>query len=83
MNILTGRELMRLKEEYAAAVVENMTHQQALAYLRQIIYNDVSVEDGESVAKKVIRTFGEDMYDRMVWDITTTQGGSPKATTPV
>ena len=83
MNILTGRELMRLKEEYAAAVVENMTHQEALAYLRQVIYNDVSVEDGEAVAKKVIRNFGENMYDRMVWDITTTQGGSPKTTTPV
>ena len=83
MNILSGKELMRLKEEYAAAVVENMTHQQALAYLRQIIYNDVSVESGEDVAKKIVRTFGDDMYDRMVSDITTTQGGSPKATTPV
>ena len=83
MNILNGKDLMRLKEEYAAAVVENMTHQQALAYLRQIIYNDVSVESGEDVAKKIVRTFGEEMYDRMVWDITTTQGGSPKATTPV
>ena len=70
MNILTGRELMRLKEEYAAAVVENMSHQKALAYLRQIIYNDVSVESGEDVARKIIRTFGEDMYDTMVADIT-------------
>ena len=74
---------MRLKEEYAAAVVENMSHQQALAYLRQIIYNDVSVEDGEAVAKKVIRTFGEKMYDLMVSEITTTKGGSPEATTSV
>ena len=84
MTILTGKDLMRLKEEYAAAVVENMSHQQALAYLRQIIYNDVSVEDGEAVARKVRRTFGDDMYDRMVGDILTAKGGSPKATvTPV
>jgi len=83
MNILTGKDLMRLKEEYSAAVVENMSQQQALAYLRQIIYNDVSVESGEDVAKKIIRTFGQDMYDTMVSDITNPNVGSPKSVTPV
>ena len=83
MNILTGKDLMRLKEEYAAAVVENMSHQQALAYLRQIVYNDVSVESGEDVAKKIIRTFGQEMYDAMVSDITTPEVGSTKTPTPV
>tara|TARA_R100000030_G_scaffold23849_1_gene17242 strand:- start:794 stop:1036 length:243 start_codon:yes stop_codon:yes gene_type:complete len=77
MEVLTGRELMRLKEEYASAVVENMTRQQALSYLQQIIYNDVAVESGEAVAKKVIRAFGEDMYNSMVADITTRTSGSP------
>lgn len=83
MNILCGKDLMRLKEEYAAAVVENMSHQQALAYLRQIVYNDVSVESGEDVAKKIIRTFGQEMYDAMVADITTPGVGSTKEPTPV
>ena len=76
MEVLTGRELMRLKEEYASAVVENMTRQQALSYLQQIIYNDVAVESGEAVAKKVIRAFGEEMYNSMVADITTRTSGS-------
>ena len=83
MNILTGKDLSRLKEEYASAVVENMSHQQALAYLRQVVYNDVSVESGEDVAKKIIRTFGQDMYDAMVSDITTHGVGSTKTPTPV
>ena len=61
---------MWLKEEYAEAVVEQMTYKQALAYLRQIIYNDVSVEDGEAVAKKIVRQFGQDFYDELVADIT-------------
>ena len=77
MEVLTGRELMRLKEEYASAVVENMSRQQALSYLQQIIYNDVAVESGEAVAKKVIRAFGEEMYNSMVADITTRTSGSP------
>ncbi len=80
MHVLTGRELMRLKEEYASAVVENMSRQQAQSYLHQIIFNDVAVESGEAVAKKVIRTFGEEMYDTMVADITTRTSGSPVTT---
>ena len=70
MNVLDGKSLMRLREEYAAAVVENMTHQQALSYLRQIFYNDVAVISGEDLADKIIRTFGEDMYETMCSDIT-------------
>ena len=70
MEILEGKELMRLRDEYAAAVVENMTQRQAMSYLRQVIYNDVSVVSGEDLANKIIRTFGQDMYDTMVSDIT-------------
>ena len=36
-EVLTGRDLMRLKEEYAAAVVEKMTQAEARAYLRDQI----------------------------------------------
>ena len=67
---LTGRDLMRLKEEYAAAVVEQMSQQQARAYLRQIIYNDVAVADGVELSKKICKVFGEELYDQMVSDIT-------------
>ena len=62
---------MRLKEEYSQAVVENMTEREARAYLRQIIYNDVAVEDGLQLSKKICKVFGEDIYDQMVEDITT------------
>ena len=70
-DVLTGRDLMRLKEEYASAVVEKMTQAEARAYLRQIIYNDVAVEDGLELSKKICKVFGEEIYDQMVEDITT------------
>ena len=70
-DFLTGRDLMRLKEEYASAVVEKMTQKEARAYLRQIIYNDVAVEDGLALSKKICKVFGEEVYDQMVEDITT------------
>ena len=70
---LVGRDLMRLKEEYSQAVVENMTEREARAYLRQIIYNDVAVADGLELSQKILRTFGETVYDQMVEDITTTK----------
>ena len=70
-DALTGRDLMRLKEEYASAVVEKMTQKEARAYLRQIIYNDVAVEDGLQLSKKICKVFGADVYDQMVEDITT------------
>jgi CheY-specific phosphatase CheX len=71
MNVLEGKALMRLREEYAAAVVENMSQQEAFAYLRQVIYNDVAVANGEELGNKIIRIFGQEMYDAMVADITT------------
>ena len=70
-EILSGRDLMRLKEEYASAVVEKMPQREARAYLRQIIYNDVAVEDGLALSKKICKVFGEKVYDQMVEDITT------------
>ena len=70
-DVLTGRNLMRLKEEYSQAVVENMTEREARAYLRQIVYNDVAVEDGLALSQKICKVFGEKVYDQMVEDITT------------
>ena len=61
---------MKLKEEYTDALVESMSMGQVYSYLKQIIYNDVSVEDGEAVAKKIVRQFGQDFYDELVADIT-------------
>ena len=72
MSILQGKELMKLREEYASAVVENMTQSEARAYLRQIIYNDVAVSDGLDLSKRICKVFGEEMYDSMVNDITGT-----------
>ena len=70
MRELEGRDLMRLKEEYAAAVVEKMTAAEARSYLRQIFYNEVAVAGGLELSQKICRVFGEEMYDEMVDDIT-------------
>ena len=56
---------MRLKEEYSQAVVENMSEREARAYLRQIIYNDVAVEDGLALSKKICKVFGDKVYDQI------------------
>ena len=72
-KVLAGRDLMRLREEYAAAVVEKMTAKEARAYLRQVIYNDVAVESGIGLAKKIRQVFGEEIYDHMIEDITTSK----------
>ena len=72
-KVLSGRDLMRLREEYAAAVVEKMTAKEARAYLRQVIYNDVAVESGIGLAKKIRQVFGEEIYDHVIEDITTSK----------
>ena len=68
MIIMNDRVLSRLKDEYAEAVVENMTQRQAFSYLRQVIYNDVSVLGSEDVRSKIVKTFGEDKYNEMLED---------------
>ena len=68
MLIMNDRVLSRLKDEYAEAVVENMTQRQAFSYLRQVIYNDVSVLGTEDVKRKIIKAFGEDKYNEMLED---------------
>ena len=65
---MNDRILSRLKDEYAEAVVERMTQRQALSYLRQVIYNDVSVLGTEDVKRKIVKTFGIDKYNEMVED---------------
>ena len=65
---MNDRILTRLKDEYAEAVVENMTQRQALSYLRQVIYNDVSVLGSEDVRAKIVKAFGEDKFEEMLED---------------
>jgi len=65
---LNDRILSRLKDEYAEAVVESMTKQQALSYLRQIIYNDVAVLGSDDVKRKIVKAFGETKYQEMLED---------------
>ena len=70
MRTLDGKELSALKDEYAAAVVEKMTNDEARSYLRQIIYNDVAVADGLDLSKRILKVFGEKEYDEMVEFVT-------------
>ncbi len=65
---MNDRILSRLKDEYAEAVVENMTQRQAFSYLRQVIYNDVAVLGTEDVKAKIVKAFGEDKYNEMLED---------------
>ena len=71
MTILTGKQLMKLREEYARNVVEHMTAREMHCYLIQVIYNDVSYADGEELKKKLIEKFGLETYEAIVEDITT------------
>ena len=68
---------MKLREEYARNVVEHMTRREMHCYLIQVIYNDVSYADGEELKKKLIERFGEQTYDRMVEEITTSTSNKP------
>ena len=67
---MNDRILSKLKDEYAEAVVENMTQRQALSYLRQVIYTDVSVLGSEDVKRKIVKAFGEAKYQEMLEDAT-------------
>ncbi len=68
MITMNDRVLSRLKDEYAEAIVENMTQRQAFSYLRQVIYNDVAVLSSEDVKRKIVKAFGEDKYEEMLED---------------
>ena len=68
MITMNDRVLSRLKDEYAEAIVENMTQRQAFSYLRQVIYNDVAVLGSEDVKDKIVRAFGENKYEEMLED---------------
>ena len=68
MFIMNDRILSKLKDEYAEAVVERMTHRQALSYLRQVVYNDVSVLGSEDVKSKIVKAFGIDKFNEMLED---------------
>jgi hypothetical protein len=81
MNELNDRVLSRLKDEYAEAVVENMTQRQAFSYLRQVIYNDVAVLSSEDVKRKIVKAFGEDKYQEMLEDAVRQTEGKTVPTT--
>ena len=78
---MNDRILSRLKDEYAEAVVENMTQRQALSYLRQVIYCDVSVLGAEDVKRKIVKAFGEDKYNEMLEDCVRQTEGKTVPTT--
>ena len=69
--ILDGKQLMKLREEYARNVVEHMTKREMHCYLIQVIYNDVSYASGEELQKRIVSKFGQEAYDVMVEEITT------------
>ena len=75
--ILTGKQLMKLREEYARNVVEHMSSREMHCYLIQIFYNDVSHAEGEELRDKIIRQFGQEAYDAIVEDITTSVSNKP------
>ena len=77
MTVLTGKQLMKLREEYARNVVEHMTRREMHCYLIQVIYNDVSYADGEELKKKLNEKFGPEAYDAIVEDITTSISNKP------
>ena len=78
---MNDRILSRLKDEYAEAVVENMTQRQAFSYLRQVIYNDVAVLSSEDVKRKIVKAFGEDKYNEMLEDAVRQTEGKTVPTT--
>ena len=51
--ILTGKQLMKLREEYARNVVEHMTRREMHCYLIQVMYNEVSYADGEQLRDRL------------------------------
>ena len=75
--ILTGKQLMKLREEYARNVVEHMSRREMHCYLIQIIYHTVSHAEGEELMKKIVRQFGQEAYDEMVEEITTSTSNKP------
>ena len=69
MLILKDRDLQRLREEYITATIENMSQQQIVAYLRQILHNEISHSTGEELAKKITSKFGQSFYEELTSDI--------------
>ena len=68
---------MQLRQEYARNVVEHMTRREMHCYLIQVIYNDVSYADGEELKTKLVEKFGQEAYDAIIEDITTSVSNKP------
>ena len=72
MLILKDRDLQRLREEYITATIENMSQQQIVAYLRQILHNEISHSTGEELAKKItsnasVRPFTKELTEEIFY----------------
>ena len=68
---------MQLRQEYARTVVEHMTAREMHCYLIQVIYNDVSYAGGKELKDKLVEKFGQEAYDAIVEDITTSVSNKP------
>ena len=68
---------MQLRQEYARTVVEHMTAREMHCYLIQVIYNDVSYAGGEELRDKIVEKFGQEAYDAIAEDITTSVSNKP------
>ena len=77
--ILTGNDLQRLKSIYSRRVVGGMTDEQCRSYLVGIIFNDCVMDTGEGMEKRILRIFGEDIYNELVEEVT---GTPPKEVSP-
>jgi|ETNmetMinimDraft_19_1059907.scaffolds.fasta_scaffold11943_9 hypothetical protein len=69
---LSERQLNALRSEYSQCVVEYMTHRQALSYLRQIMYNEVSHLTEDELCEKIVKVFDQGKCDQMLSEVTDT-----------
>ena len=77
--ILTGNDLQKLKSIYCRRVVGGMTDEQCRSYLVGIIFNDCVMDTGEGMEKRILRIFGEEIYNELIEEVT---GTPPKKVSP-
>lgn len=77
--ILSGDELQKLKSKYCRRVVGGMSDEQCRSYLVGIVFNDCVRDSGEDMEKRILRIFGEDIYNELIEEVT---GTLPKELSP-
>ena len=70
--ILEGEHLQKLKSIYSRRVVGGMNDQQCRSYLVGIMFNDCVMDSGEDLQRRILRVFGEDIYNELVEQVTGT-----------